>query len=226
MKHLTTKKCSRISGRKRKKNLSSLTFINMQVKEGFNSFFPICNFTILNFVNKSVFAFSNNCFEVSMILSYLDKNKQFSFRNVAKLQSKGSCELAVSTLAWTQVFQGMRRLNIFPIFPPARPEDCSQSKDQDEQKSVGNKKSSPLYKTKYWRAHLAPEHPQGIYYLHPPSCWKSISAVVPCFFFQPLQVTFFAPSHTVFLLETSLTEAKSSSPLIRVSSHTACSHGI
>lgn len=91
--------------------------------------FPICNFTILNFVTKSLFAFSDNCFEVSVILSYLDKNKHFSFRSVANLLSKGSCELAVSTLAWPQVLQGMQGLNIFPVFPSA---DCSPSKDQDE----------------------------------------------------------------------------------------------
>lgn len=42
------------------------------------------------------------------------KKKTLSFRSMANLLSKGSCELV-----WPQVFQGMQRLNIFPIFPSA-----------------------------------------------------------------------------------------------------------
>lgn len=81
-------------------------------------------------------------FEVSMILSYLDNDKYFSFRSMANLLSKGSCTLAVRALAWLQVCQGVQRLDTFP--------SCScqclgllQPTDQDELKNSG----SLLYKT-------------------------------------------------------------------------------
>lgn len=176
----------------------------------------ICDFIILNFIDKAKCKQSFNCLELSMILTYLERNKHFSF-SVANLLSKSSRDLAVRALAQPQVFQGMQRLNILPIW------SCQGQEIAPNLRIRTNRKTLVTRKVLYYTKQNIGEH---VWLLSIPRefitvvSWKSSmnSSLTPP---QPLWtffvlLSFYFPSRN----PTSLSEPKPSSSVIQVSSQT------